>query len=216
MHIRSLFPSLPRRPFSIPRAGTRPVFFLRSRRRGFAENLRVRREGSRQPHSLACIGSVGGGGDSGGSGGSGGGGGGGGGDDGGGGGGGGSPRKRGVDGTSRGFANTPCNEWRSILSLGQARAFTPRCSPGDTESRIVARLSRQAGYWPGVRGLGGLRGRRVHRLGTLPSVGCNVRSLSSMSKIAAPDCRSSRCPATSLDRSRWCSRCKPRRLFQVI
>ena len=157
MHIRSLFPSLPRRPFSIPRAGTRPVFFLRSRRRGFAENLRVRREGSRQPHSLACIGSVGGGGDSGGSGGSGsGGGGGGGGDDGGGGGGGGSPRKRGVDGTSRGFANTPCNEWRSILSLGQARAFTPRCSPGDTESRIVARLSRQAGYWPGVRGLGGV------------------------------------------------------------
>lgn len=48
-----------------------------------------------------------------------------------------------------------CNEWRSILSLGQARAFTPRCSPGDTEPRVVARVS-QEGYWRG----GGGEGRR--------------------------------------------------------
>ncbi|KAL2725714.1 hypothetical protein V1477_018152, partial [Vespula maculifrons] len=34
-----------------------------------------------------------------------------------------------------------CNEWRSILSLGQARAFTPWCSPGDMESRVVAMVS---------------------------------------------------------------------------
>lgn len=52
---------------------------------------------------------------------------------------------------------TSCNEWRSIPSLGQARAFTPRCSPGDTEPRVVARLS-QAGYWPGVAGTRGRQG----------------------------------------------------------
>lgn len=44
-----------------------------------------------------------------------------------------------------------CNEWRSILSLGQARAFTPRCSPGDTEPRVVARVS-QEGYWRSAQG----------------------------------------------------------------
>lgn len=57
-----------------------------------------------------------------------------------------------------------CNEWRSILSLGQARAFTPRCSPGDTEPRVVAR-----GITGGVLtlGRGGGRGWVAH--GTLPS-----------------------------------------------
>lgn len=57
-----------------------------------------------------------------------------------------------------------CNEWRSILSLGQARAFTPRCSPGDTEPRVVAR-----GITGGVLtlGRGGERGWVAH--GTLPS-----------------------------------------------
>lgn len=51
----------------------------------------------------------------------------------------------------RGGGCQQCNEWRSILSLGQARAFTPRCSPGDTEPRVVARVS-QEGYWRSAQG----------------------------------------------------------------
>lgn len=169
--------SLPRRTFSIPCRDSSGVFFLRLRRRDFAENPRMRREGS---VALSCAWGV-------------------------------SAAVAAAAATARAngggrdverVCQHTVQRWRSIPSLGQARAFTPRCSPGDTESRIVARLSRQAGYWPGVGAWGGLRGRRVHRLGTLPSVGCNVRSLSSMSKIAAPDCRSSCSPATRVSTDR--------------
>ncbi|KAG7203594.1 hypothetical protein KM043_013636 [Ampulex compressa] len=58
----------------------------------------------------------------------------------------------------------PCNEWRSILSLGQARAFTPRCSPGDTEPRVVARVPQEGhcqGSEGGAEGGGGCTGHSL-------------------------------------------------------
>ena len=46
-----------------------------------------------------------------------------------------------------------CNEWRSILSLGQARAFTPSCSPGDMEPGSWVRDSVGRGLKTGCRTL---------------------------------------------------------------
>lgn len=77
-----------------------------------------------------------------------------------------------------------CNEWRSILSLGQARAFTPRCSPGDTEPRVVAR-----GITGGVLtlGRGGGKGCGSRTGHSLPPTGVQ-RTLLSLSETTTAAC----------------------------